>query len=111
MYASKYRAKKEVVDGIKFDSKREAKRFTELKRLEGEGKISDLELQPRFELQPSYKKNGKTIRAITYKADFRYKDECGNEVIEDAKGMKTEVYKIKKKLFEYIYKDKEIREV
>lgn len=65
-----------------------------------------------FELQPSFKKYNKTYRAITYKADFYYYDvEKEQIVIEDTKGFKTEVYKIKKKLFEYKYPDYELREL
>ena len=99
---SKYRSKKVIVDGITFDSKKESKRYCELKLLERSGKIKHLELQHKFELQPSFKKNGKTIRAITYVADFTYFDlETMRYVVEDVKGYKTEVYKLKKKMFEY----------
>ena len=54
----KYNNTRPVVDGIKFDSKREAERYKELKLLERAGKISDLILQPRFELLPKYTING-----------------------------------------------------
>ena len=107
----KYHSKKVEVDGIIFDSKREAKRYQELKLLERAGAIKDLELQPVFELQPSFKKNGKTHRAITYKADFMFTTSEGDCIIEDVKGYKTEVYKIKKKLFEYKYPEYTIKEI
>lgn len=108
----KYHNKKTCINGIVFDSKLEAKRYSELKLLEKANLIDDLQLQPSFELQPSYKKNGKTIRAITYKADFSYFDkEKGRLVIEDTKGMKTKDYLIKKKMFEYKFPDLSIIEI
>lgn len=100
---SKYSAVKTKVNGIKFDSKKEARRYKELKILEKADEIKSLELQPRFLLQEKFKYNGKTIRKIEYVADFRYIDEKGNTVVEDVKGMKTEVYKIKKKIFLKMY--------
>lgn len=100
---SKYSAVKTKVNGIKFDSKKEARRYKELKILEKADEIKSLELQPRFLLQEKFKYAGKTIRKIEYVADFRYIDEKGNTIVEDVKGMKTEVYKIKKKIFLKIY--------
>lgn len=109
---SKYRNQKTIVNGIKFDSKLEAKRYTELKLLERAGKIKGLVLQPSFEIIPRYEKNGKTIRKTSYKADFAYFDvEQGKNIVEDAKGFKTDVYKLKKKLFEYKYPNLTIREI
>lgn len=95
---SKYKNKKVVVDNILFDSKKEANYYTKLKILRDAGKISGLRLQEKFILQPSFKLNGKTYRAITYVADFVYKDDKGMHVV-DTKGYRTETYKIKKKLF------------
>lgn len=107
----KYRNVKVVVDGIEFDSKKEANRYSELKLLERANKIKNLQLQPKFLLQDSFKKNGKSYKAITYIADFAYYDnDLKKIVIEDTKGMKTEVYKIKKKMFEYKY-NIEIKEI
>jgi hypothetical protein len=98
---SKYNNVKTVEDNITFMSKKEAARYKELKLLEKAGEILELSLQPKFTLQESFKdRKGTHHRAITYKADFRYYDrkfKC--VVIEDAKGMKTDVYEIKKKLF------------
>ena len=109
---SKYGSRKVTVDGIKFDSKREAPRYLQLKLLESANEIKGLELQKEFELQPSFKKNGKTYRKITYKADFCYfLVEDNKYIIEDVKGFKTEVYKLKKKMFEYKYKDFELKEI
>ena len=96
----KYNNRKTIIDNIKFDSNAEATRYQFLKILLKTGKIEDLELQPKFLLQPSFKKNGKTIRAINYIADFKYIQDK-KIVIEDVKGMETKEFKIKKKLFEY----------
>lgn len=106
----KYHSKTVTVEGIKFDSKKEAKRYAELKLLERAGEIENLELQPEYELQPKFRKDGVTYRAIKYRADFRYKDH-GKVVVEDVKGFKTDVYKLKKKLFEYRYPELTIKEV
>lgn len=111
---SKYNAKKTVVDGIEFDSIREADRYCELKLLEKAKEIRNLELQPRFLLQDKFKdKQGNTHRKVEYVADFMYIDKCGKTIVEDVKGVLTDVYKLKKKLFLKIYDDqyefKEIR--
>lgn len=95
---NKYKNKKVVIDNILFDSKREANYYTKLKILKDAGKISGLRLQEKFVLQPSFKLNGKTYKAITYVADFVYK-ENGQVHVVDTKGYRTQVYKIKKKLF------------
>jgi hypothetical protein len=109
---SKYKNKKIELDGIKFDSELELRRYQELKLLERAGTIKDLRRQVRFELQPSYKKNNKIIRGIYYVADFVYYSFSERKtIVEDTKGYKTEVYKLKKKLFEYKYKNLEIKEV
>lgn len=110
---NKYFNKKVMVDGIKFDSKKEAKRFQELMILKKTGLIKELELQPTFELQESYTNNkGEKVRAITYKADFIYFDKHLNRyIVEDVKGFKTDVYKLKKKLFEYQYPNLTIEEI
>ena len=107
---SKYRAKKTEVDGIKFDSKKEAKRYIVLKALEGKGEIEKLMLQPRFLLQEGFRKNGKAYRKIEYVADFMYQ-QGGKLIVEDVKGMKTDVYKLKQKLFEKRYQDLTIKEI
>lgn len=105
----KYHNTKTVVDGIKFDSKLEAERYAQLKILERAGVIRKLELQPSFDLLPSFRKNGKTWRKTVYKADFRYilaKDD--RIIIEDVKGSTaviTDVFRLKQKLFEYKYPD------
>lgn len=108
---NKYHNKKIIYDGIKFDSIKEKNRYIELKLLERAGLIKNLQLQYEFELQPAFILNKKKIRKISYIADFYYFDnELNDFIIEDTKGMRTEVYKIKKKMFEYKYK-KEIKEI
>lgn len=100
---SKYHSRKQIIDGYVFASKREAQRYSELKMLEKAGKISNLELQKRFELIQSQRIDGKVVESpCYYVCDFAY-CEGGKQVIEDAKGMKTEVYKIKKKPMLYKY--------
>ena len=109
---NKYGNKKTIIDGIKFDSKLEAHRYCELKLLEEAKVIKNLKLQVPFELIPSYKKKGKTVKATKYIADFVYYDnEKKQQIIEDTKGVKTDVYKIKKKLLEYKYPELEIVEI
>lgn len=110
---NKYFNKKVIVDGIKFDSKKEAKRFQELMILKKAGLIKDLELQPVFVLQESYINNkNEKVRAIIYKADFIYFDiNLDRYIVEDVKGYKTDVYKLKKKLFEYQYPNLTIEEI
>jgi predicted nuclease of restriction endonuclease-like RecB superfamily len=83
----KYGAVPQVEDGIRFDSTKEAKRYRVLKHLEAQGKISELKLQPKFNL----------VLKCVYKADFEYV-ENGNRVIEDVKGYKTREYLRKRKL-------------
>lgn len=69
---NKYKNKKTQVDMYVFDSIAESKRYKELALLQREGEIQDLQLQPKFLLQESFKKNGKTYRKIEYIADFMY---------------------------------------
>jgi hypothetical protein len=92
----KYGNKKTVVNGIKFDSKWEAERYLYIKSLERAGRVKDLELQVRFNLIVNDQK------ICAYIADFRYKreDKDGewHEIVEDAKGVETPEFKLKKKL-------------
>lgn len=107
---SKYHARKTTLDGITFDSKFESEHYASLRLLERAGVITNLKLQPRFELQEGFEYKGRRIRKIEYVADFEYiKD--GKRIVEDCKGVKTDVYKIKRKLFLYKYRDIEFREV
>ena len=95
---SKYHAVPVEVDGIRFASKAEARRYRELRLLERGGAIADLILQPRYPVRV----NG--VRICTYLADFTYRDcETGLYVTEDVKGVRTPVYKLKRKLVEALY--------
>lgn len=105
---NKYRNKKVQVDMYVFDSIAESRRYKELKLLEKAGKIQNLELQPHFLLQEAFKKNGRTFRKIEYIADFKY-TENGRTIVEDVKGIQTDVFKLKHKLFEKKYPDLELR--
>ena len=102
----KYRAKPITVDGCRFDSQSEAKRYGELKLLERAGEISRLELQPVIECTV----NG--VIVCRYRGDFGYFDNAKSaSVIEDVKGVKTPVYRLKKKLVEALYPGVRIVEV
>lgn len=105
---SKYRNKKTQIGMYVFDSIAESKRYKELALLEKAGQIKGLKLQPKFLLQEGFKKNGKTYRKIEYIADFMY-IENGKVIIEDVKGMETDVFKLKRKMFEYKYPGFELR--
>lgn len=92
---SKYHARRTTVDGIRFDSGKEARRYAELKLLERAGEIEDLELQHPFILIPK-SAHGREVRYI---ADFVYRDlHSGKWVVEDVKGVKTPVYLLKKRI-------------
>lgn len=105
----KYRAKKTVVDGTTFDSRKEADRYIQLRTLEKAGEIEGLQMQVEFELIPAqygpdritptgkHKRGPLLERAVKYKADFVYTNH-GETVVEDVKGFKTKDYIIKRKL-------------
>ena len=97
----KYGNHKTTVDNITFDSKREAKRYGELKLLERGKVISDLQLQVKFELVPAQKGGLRKELPVTYIADFVYTLD-GKQVIEDTKGVKTKDYIIKRKLMKQL---------
>lgn len=98
---SKYRARKTVVDGIQFDSAKEAKRYTKLRDMERAGEIQELRLQVPFEILPSFEYDGVKYRGMKYIADFVYYRN-GVRVVEDVKGAKTPEYRMKKKLMAYM---------
>lgn len=121
----KYGSRQTYSAGRVYDSRREARRAEKLRLLLAAGEISELREQVPFELIPAqyeiverYGKNGRRIKdgrrctekACTYIADFVYKDREGNTVVEDAKGVRTEVYRIKRKLMLYVHHIK-IKEV
>ena len=101
----KYGNRKVNFDGRTFDSKKEAERYRVLKSMQELGIISDLQLQQKFILIPAQRIEGKLIeRECSYYADFCYVDnETGRTIVEDTKGVKTEVYKIKRKLMLWRY--------
>ena len=102
---NKYKNRKIVYNGIKFDSKKEYAYYIKLKLLEDSGKIQELKRQVKYELQPSYRFKDKTIRSINYIADFEYIQDGVKHIIDvkGSKNMMTETFKIKKKMFEYKY--------
>ena len=102
---NKYHARKTTVDGITFDSEKEARRFGELKLLLRAGEIKNLKLQQDFTLQEAYTApDGERVRAIRYVADFTY-EENGELIVEDVKSRatKTRVYEMKRKLLRAKY--------
>ena len=116
--ANKYRNKKIIRDGMEFDSLKEYRRFCELSLLERAGKVTDLQRQVKFVLIPTQyerferysTKTGKRLKdgirvaekEVSYIADFCYIQD-GKQVVEDSKGFKTEVYKIKRKLMLHVH--------
>jgi len=106
----KYKNKKPEVDGIVFDSKKEAAYYINLKILREAGKIKDFHLQPVFELLEP-KKDLVTGRGIYYRADFKVINNDGSEEVIDVKGYKTYAYKLKKKLLLAKYPDLNFREI
>ena len=104
---SKFMNQKTVLDGIKFDSKREANRWFQLKLLERAGEIVNLERQKAFKFVIN------DVNVCTYRSDFSYKDRSGAFIVEDVKSdftKKIPTYVIKKKLMKAVY-GIEIREV
>lgn len=112
---SKYKAVKTVVDGITFDSRKEAKRYIALRELEKAGEIHDLRRQVRYTLIPEQRlpdvvgprggiTKGKLLeRECSYVADFVYTLPDGGTVIEDCKGFRTPEYKLKRKLMLWLH--------
>lgn len=113
---NKYRAQPTIVDGIRFASKREARRYADLKLLERAGEISHLELQPAFKLAI----DGRPVlirsegypngRQAKYVADFAYWD-GEKRVVEDSKGVRTPEFKLKKAIVEAMFPAVKIMEV
>jgi hypothetical protein len=97
-----------TLDGITFASKAEMLRYAELQMLQRAGIIEGLERQPRYILQAKAHK----MRSIVYVADFRYLERSsGHAVVEDVKGHRTDIYKLKLKLFRERYPDVDFREI
>ena len=110
---SKYNAKRVECDGQRFDSQLEARRYGELKTLADMGVIRDLRLQVPYVLMPSFRESttNRQVRAIRYIADFVYREEINGtwrEVIEDAKGVETQAFRIKWRLLRYVLRDQDV---
>lgn len=106
---NKYKNKKVEYKGMTFDSKKEFLRYLVLEDRQAKGEIKNLKRQVPFILVPAFNVGKKRYREMRYIADYVY-EENGKQVVEDCKGFRTEVYKIKKKLMAYIYQI-EIKEV
>jgi len=107
----KYNNRKVEIDGYKFDSKLEAKFYLKLKALLESGEIVNLIVHPKYLLQEDFVKRGNHFNPIYYVADFQVEYPDGTIKVYDTKGIKTDVYKLKRKLFEYRYQNLEIEEV
>ncbi len=100
---AKYGNRKVTADGQTFDSRKEYRRFCELRLLEKAGEVADLRRQVRFELLPAQRIDGKVIeRAVTYIADFVY-TAYGQTVVEDTKGVRTKEYILKRKMMLFFH--------
>lgn len=99
---NKYNARRVTVDGITFDSVRESERYQELKLMEQAREITWLQVHPRFEILPAFNRNDKRERPTYYEADFQYQ-EGDKVVVEDVKGMQTDVFRLKRKLFLFVH--------
>ena len=108
---SKYHNQKDSRGGVKFDSRKEARYFDELMLRQANGEIRNLKLQPEHTLMESFMTlDGTRIQAIRYRADFSYEEPITDETgthwilrVVDAKGVKTDVYRLKKKMFREKY--------
>ena len=113
----KYKNRKVNIDGVEFDSMKEYWRFAELKQMQAEGKITDLQRQVKYILLPAQRepdtigkrggvKKGKLLeREVAYYADFVYKlADSGTLIVEDTKGVRTTEYIIKRKMMLYFHK-------
>lgn len=105
---NKYHNKKCTYKGMTFDSKKERDFYIMFEKMQKNGQISDLKRQVKYELQPGFVFQGRKIRAIYYIADFTYIYN-GKLHIVDTKGIRTDVYNIKKKMM--MYKGYEIEEL
>lgn len=109
---SKYNNRHVEINGHRFDSKAEAKRYQELILLERSGEIRNLQVHPVYLLQEQFNHNGKHFRAITYEADFAYVED-DIVVVEDVKGVRTPVYLLKRKMFlkqyGYVFREIEVK--
>lgn len=105
----KYSAIPTEVRGIRFASKKEAKRYQELLLMKAQGIIKDIELQPSYLLQEGFERNGKKHRPINYRADFKVTYFDGTVEAEDVKGFRTKEFERTLKLLLYRYPDIRLR--
>ena len=107
MTTGKYNNNRITVDQIRFDSQEESRFYELLKRMKANGEILNFELQPKYLLQPAFKYNGKTVRAITYTADFLIYHNDGTEEVVDiiSIGTATQQGLIRRKMFWYHFPD------
>jgi len=100
---SKYHNKKVYYDGHWFDSQKEKSWYIKYKLMEQAGEIKDLKMQVPFTLIETFKLQDKTYIKTIYKADFTFIDKQGKYHVIDVKGIRTDVYKLKKKLMAWKY--------
>ena len=102
---SKFQSVECIIDGIKFQSRLEGRRYAQLKQMEKAGLIHDLELQPKFLIQERFKDpySGKVYQPIRYIGDFMYTDQTGQKIVEDTKGFATDTFRLKFKLVIHKY--------
>lgn len=104
MYRGRIISKKVKLDGLVFDSEMESEYYKVLKEKERNKEIKDLSLQVKYVLLPEFIINDKKNNSLVYIADFTYRDLDNTLHVVDVKGMLTDEFKIKKKLFEYFYR-------
>ncbi len=102
---SKFKSYKAIINDIQFDSINESRYYLKLLDEKRRGIVKKFELQKEFELVPAYEKNGKKIRKMSYIADFVVQLADNSIQVIDVKGIETDVFKLKKKLFEYRYRN------
>ena len=108
---SKYHAIPTVCQGIRFDSKAEMRRYQELFWMEKAGEINSLEIQPEYVLVYPFTYQGVKYRGVKYRADFRYRDTSGGWVVEDVKGHRTALYRVKLQMLLTRHPDIDFREI
>lgn len=106
---SKKAKDKRTLNGYTFDSDIEYKFYVYILSQQEEGLVKNIIVQPKFELQPKYEKLGKKIRCIQYIADFQIEYTNGEIIVYDVKGMVTPEFKLKRKIFDYVYPNQILR--
>ena len=106
---SKFHSIKATIDGIEFDSLNESRYYIHVLEEVKAGNIKSFELQKAYEIVPSHIRRGKKIRKMEYLADFVCQMSDGTERVIDVKGVETDVFKMKKKMVEYLYPNVEVQ--